>query len=238
MILIKVGITERGDAGIDFSWVDKLLDANIIISKYLNDGLINELVAHKNKIIFHMTCTGLGETVVEPNVHNVMWTHQQILKLIDFGFPVEQIVLRIDPIIPTKKGIASAEGVLFAFQDTGINRVRYSFLDMYPHVIARFTKAGTTLPYSTFCASKSMIDDALKMLDCYEDKYKFEACAENTKHQLGCISQKDFDILGIQGKAEPVGFQRKGCMCIAGKTELLSSKIRCPNGCLYCYWKD
>jgi len=68
--------------------------------------------------------------------------------------------------------------------------------------------------------------------------YEFEACAEYTPHQLGCISQKDFDILGIQGKATPAGFQRKGCMCIAGKVELLNSKKRCPHGCLYCYWKD
>ena len=83
-----------------------------------------------------------------------------------------------------------------------------------------------------------MIDNAIRMLDCYEDKYELEACAENTKHQLGCISQKDFDILGITEQAEPAGFQRKGCMCIAGKTELLSSKVQCPNKCLYCYWKN
>lgn len=235
---MKFGITERGDAGIDFSWVDKLLDANIIISKYLNDGLINELVLNKDKIIFHMTCTGFGESVIEPNVHNFWWTHQQALKLIDCGFPVEHIVLRLDPIIPTEKGISTADGVLDCFLDAGIRRVRYSFLDMYPHVKERFAQARLPLPYSTFCAPKAMIDNAMKMLDCYEDKYELEACAENTKHQLGCISQKDFDILGITEQAEPAGFQRKGCMCIAGKTELLSSKVQCPNKCLYCYWKN
>jgi len=236
--LIKIGITERGDAGIDFSWVNKLLDANIIISKYLNDGLINELINHKDKIIFHMTCTGYGETVIERNVHNFMWTHQQALKLIDMGFPINQIVLRIDPIIPTEKGIIKADGVLDCFLDTGIKRVRYSFLDIYPHVKKRFEKSIVKIPYSTFCAPKEMIDNALKMLDCYETKYELESCAENTKHQLGCISQKDFDILGITEKAESAGYQRKGCMCVAGKTELLNSKTRCPNGCLYCYWKD
>lgn len=235
---MKFGITERGDAGIDFSWVDKLLDANIIISKYLNDGLINELVAHKDNVVFHMTCTGFGESVIEPNVHNFLWTHRQALKLIDCGFPVEHIVLRLDPIIPTEKGINTADGVLDCFLDTGIKRVRYSFLDMYPHVKERFFKAELPLPYATFCAPKLMIDNAMKMLDCYEDKYELEACAENTKHQLGCISQKDFDILGITEQAEPAGFQRKGCMCIAGKTELLNSKVQCSNKCLYCYWKN
>ncbi|MEG1564710.1 MAG: DUF1848 family protein [Bacteroides sp.] len=235
---MRFGITERGDAGIDFSWVDKLLDANIIISKYLNDALIRELIAHKDKIIFHTTCTGYGETILEPNVHNLIWTHQQTLKLIERGFPVEQIVLRVDPIIPTKRGIKTMEMVLNFFMDSGIKRVRYSFLDMYPHVKDRFSQAELPLPYSTFCAPKSMIDCAMSIFDLYCDKYEFESCAENTKHQLGCISRKDFNILGINGSAEPAGFQRKGCLCVAGKTELLSSKVQCPNKCLYCYWKD
>lgn len=236
--MIRVGITERGDAGIDFSWVDKLLDSNIIISKYLNDSLINKLIDYKDRIILHMTCTGYGETIIEPNVHNLMWTHQQALKLIDMGFPIKQIVLRLDPIIPTQKGISTADGVLDCFKDTGIKRVRYSFLDMYPHVKERFAKSHIKVPYNTFVAPKDMIDSALTMLDCYEEIYELESCAESTKHQLGCISQKDFDILGITEQVETAGYQRKGCMCIAGKTELLNSKVRCPNGCLYCYWKD
>lgn len=236
--MVKVGITERGDAGIDFAWVDKLLDANIIISKYLNDGLINKLIEHKDKIIFHITCTGYGETVVEPKVHNLFWTHQQIMRLIDCGFPIKQIVLRLDPIIPTQRGIDVADGVLDCFKDTGIKRVRYSFLDMYSHVKERMLQHNIKIPYNTFIAPKEMIDNALTMLDCYENVYELESCAENTKHQLGCISQKDFDILGVSGIAQPVGYQRKGCMCIAGKTELLSNKTRCPNECVYCYWRD
>jgi len=234
---VKFGITERGDAGIDFSWEDKLLNANIIISKNLSDKLVEKLVRHKEKIIFHMTCTGFGGTIIEPNVHDYHWTHQQALKLIDRGFPVDQIVLRVDPIIPTKKGLNTAKYVLDQFFDTGIKRVRYSFLDMYPHVIERFKRAGVYIPYSTFMVPINMVNDAMEILDYYEDKYELEACAENTKHKLGCISQKDFDILGIKEQAAPAGFQRKGCLCIAGKTELLTSKKQCPNKCLYCYWK-
>jgi len=46
------------------------------------------------------------------------------------------------------------------------------------------------------------------------------------------------DILGIVTETEEGGFQRKGCMCLKGKTELLTEKRICPSGCLYCYWKD
>lgn len=237
--MIKVGITECGDAGLDFSWVDKLLDANIIITKNLNDTIIQHLLNNKNKIILHITCTGFGGTKIEPNVPNVNFIHSQTLKLIENGFPVKQIVLRVDPIIPLKIVLEQrVKKVLDLFKDTRIKRVRYSFLDMYPHVKERFINAGISLPYTSFCCPAYMKEDALNLLKQYEDVYEFEACAEYTPHQLGCISQKDFDILGVQGEATPAGFQRKGCMCIAGKVELLNSKKRCPHGCLYCYWKD
>jgi len=237
--MIKVGITERGDAGLDFSWVNKLLDANIIITKNLNDTIIQHLIENKDKIIFHITCTGLGATKVEPNVPNVKFTYNQVHKLIQNGFPIQQIVLRVDPIIPLKQVLEQrVKMVLDLFKDTGIKRVRYSFLDMYPHVKERLIKAGMNLPYESFCCPNYMKQNALNLLKQYEDIYEFEACAENTYHQKGCISQKDYDILGIKGEAIPVGFQRKGCMCIAGKTELLTNKKKCPHGCLYCYWKD
>ncbi len=56
----------------------------------------------------------------------------------------------------------------------------------------------------------------------------------------GCISDYDLNLLGFSEDAESsgAGYQRKGCMCYAGKTELLKHKTRCPHGCLYCYWKD
>lgn len=54
------------------------------------------------------------------------------------------------------------------------------------------------------------------------------------------ISDYDLNLLGFSEEAESngAGYQRKGCMCYAGKTELLKHKTRCPHGCLYCYWKD
>ena len=235
---MKVGITERGDAGVDFSWEKKLLPANIIISKDLNDKLIEKLVEHKDKVIFHMTCTGFGSSKLEPNVKSPVYTKEQFNKLINAGFPVNQVVLRIDPIIPVNWGIDVLNNMLQYFSDTGIKRVRYSFLDLYPHVKERFKQEGVALPYNTFCASDEMIANALNVIEKYSSIYEFEACAENTPHKLGCISNKDLSILGIESDEEPCGFQRKGCLCIAGKTELLTNKTRCKHKCLYCYWKD
>ena len=132
----KIGITERGDAGIDFSWEKKLDKTafSIIITKKINDVLIDKLLAHKDKIILHMTCTGMGGTLIEPNVSSPEFTLCKIKELIKRGFPKEQIVLRVDPIIPTAEGIMTARKVLEIFGDVGIKRCRISFLDMYSHV--------------------------------------------------------------------------------------------------------
>lgn len=66
----------------------------------------------------------------------------------------------------------------------------------------------------------------------------FESCAENIGERIGCISKRDFDILSLPFDNVTGGFQRKGCLCVAGKTELLNNKKRCPSGCIYCYWHD
>ena len=63
---MKIGITEAGDAGLDFSWVDKLFDINIIITKHLtarNEQLIKALLENSHKINLHCTCTGYGGTL-------------------------------------------------------------------------------------------------------------------------------------------------------------------------------
>lgn len=238
--MFKVGITERGDAGLDLSWVDKLLDLNILITKSVNDKFIEKLMESHNsgyKIILHATCTGLGGKKIEPNVPAPEWTHSQVVDLIEAGFPAEQIVLRIDPIIPTERGIETAQNVLELFRDIEILRVRYSFLDMYPHVKERLRQAGLPVRYESFHAPREMINNALNMLDFYSDIFEFESCAEDTPHQLGCVSHKDLNIFGITADLSGTSNQRKGCLCVANKTELLTQKKQCKHGCLYCYWR-
>lgn len=239
---MKFGITEAGDAGLDFSWADKLLDGNIIITKHLtakNTKLIKLLVENKDKIILHATCTGYGGTKMEPYVPKPSEVYQGVRDLIKAGFPVDQIVLRTDPTIPTIKGIERVVNVWELFKDSGIKRVRYSIIDMYSHTKERILKEYGKLPFNGFKAPQYMIDNLLQAIEPYRQHYTFEACAENLPDRIGCISKKDYEILGLDtSDIKEGGFQRKGCACCAGKTELLTNKKRCPSGCLYCYWKD
>ena len=105
------GITEAGDASRDYSWTEKVndTDMSVIITKHITDEFIEKVLPFKNKVVIHATCTGYGGTVLEPNVPDYKVQLDAVKKLIKSGFPASQIVVRIDPIIPTAKGIKNIE---------------------------------------------------------------------------------------------------------------------------------
>lgn len=239
----QVGITEAGDPAFHLEIFDNLKRANIIITKRLTDQLIDKLVENKDKVILHLTVTGMGGTKLEPFVPPLQTTLEKAVKLCEKGFPPEHIVIRIDPIIPTPKGVTNAINVIHDFVKylPDIKRYRWSSLDMYQHVKDRFTSIGAKVPYESFHAPQNYINGLYSMLEgiAKVNELELEACAEINQNSP-CVSQKDLDILGITdielvGSAE----QRKGCHCPANKTELIKGKpTRCPNSCLYCFWKE
>ena len=122
------------------------MDFAILITKNINDRFIKEVLKVKDKVIIHATITGMGGSVIEPRVPPVFISIGQIKRLVEAGFPASQIVLRVDPIIPTTKGIKTATSVLDAAEGLGIKRCRISILDMYNHVKARFKNANIPIP--------------------------------------------------------------------------------------------
>lgn len=238
-----IGITERGDGGLDFSWISKLqyVDGAVIISKNCNDDLIDNLILNKEKIIFHSTITGLGGTLYEPNVPKIEYSFKQIQKLIDKGFPKNQIVIRIDPIFPELDFYSIISPILEFCINNELNRIRFSFFDLYPHVMDRFKFKNIPLPQKKFYADTNSINNVILCFNQYKNLF-FEACGEyiNDNENVikrGCISKHDYDILNIPFKLERNTFQRKTCSCV-NKVELLSNKKRCSHKCIYCYWKD
>lgn len=115
----KIGITEAGDAGLDLSWADKLntVDGAIVITKCVTPGFYDAALSNKDKLIIHTTFTGYGHSVLEPNVPYPYDEFDAIMALEQAGFPKEQIVIRIDPIIPTPKGITTAKNVFKTFME-------------------------------------------------------------------------------------------------------------------------
>lgn len=240
----RIGTCEVGEIAYNLDTFDRLYKGNIIITKRLTDKLIEKLIEYKDKIILHLTVTGMGSTRIEPFVPSPQTTLEKLQKLINGGFPTDHIVLRVDPIVPTIKGLNTATSVLRLFRGLGIKRVRISFLDNYKHVRERFKEIGVELYNGEFHAP---LKERLKYLSdikyCAEEcgYESVEACGEPGIESVPCLSQKDIDILGLtdeivlEGSAE----QRKSCGCPANKSELLRVKPhRCDNKCLYCYWRD
>lgn len=245
---MKIGITERGDPSIDFSWVDKIdtVDGLILITKNLTDTVIENAKPYMDKIIFHITCTGHGGSIIEPNIPTHFKQLEQAKKLLDMGVDVNRVVIRIDPIIPTDKGLRKACAVFLLAYSMGFRRFRVSLLDCYPHVRERMKNAGLTPPYgeNTFSPNKEHfenVDSIVRQLKHIHPDIVIESCAEkklNETEQTGCVSKKDLQLLGLDiSNVDSVGYQREGCLCCSAKTELLSQKKQCPYKCMYCYWK-
>ena len=225
----KIGVTESGEISFNLDAFDRLYKGNIIITKRLTDKVIEKLVEHKDKVILHLTVTGMGGTRIEPLVPKAEETHAKLVKLLDSGFPVSHVVIRVDPIIPTERGMNTALDVIAAFGGLGIKRLRFSFLDNYKHVKSRFANEGIpTLYGGEFHAPlEDRLAHAKKIEEVARDAgfESIEACGEPGIESISCL---------LEGSAE----QRDSCGCPANKSELLKVKPhQCENKCLYCYWK-
>ena len=248
---MKIGITERGDAGLDLSWYDKLatVDGAILITKRITTEFIRHVIsAYRSgrKLIVHCTCTGYGGTSLEPCVPPYNIQLDALRTLIDSGFPASNCVIRIDPIFPTKKGFIVMENVLkYATKVLpDVKRYRVSILDEYKHVKERFRQHGWNPVYGDdFRPSIDLWNTINQFLCLMQSKYKveFESCAEpmsimSTKIQ-GCISNVDLKLIGLAYLPMNENPQnRTGCHCLSCKTELLNKPKQCPHGCVYCYW--
>lgn len=248
--MLKIGVTERGDPSYDNVWINKMpdIDAAIIITKNVSDNLISNILKFKDKIILHATITGYGGTEFEPNVNSSDLSFKQLHKLINFGFPIKNIVLRIDPIIPQTLYSGIVEDVLEKAKILKFKRIRISFINMYPYVVNRLRNAKLLkyMRYTTFNCPDYIKYEILDYLSERYENFQFELCADicnkqyNNIHQVGCISQKDLDILSLGDYKNQLIYDksnRKNCLCPRNKIELLNNMYPCKSNCIYCYWK-
>lgn len=111
----KIGITEQGDPSLAVGkWTMELQNVHlgIIVTKNLTDEMIDALLANRGRVILHHVITGYGGSVLEPNVYDVDTSFKLLGKLLNSGFPTGQVVLRVDPIIPSTKGIETFRSVI------------------------------------------------------------------------------------------------------------------------------
>lgn len=251
---MKIGITERGDAGRDLRWTCSInhpeIDGAILITKSITPEFIRAVMDCKKPTIVHCTCTGYGGTVLEPGAPFPSVQLDSLKCLVQAGFPANNIVLRVDPIFPSDKGLAKAKTVLDAYAAMQINnRVRISIVDEYPHVRQRYAERGWKPLYGGgFYPNEEQIIKTAQLLSQYP-MFNFETCAEHKLAQVGqsigvnigevgCVSNIDLSLMGLSTINTTVNPQkRSGCLCLSIKTELLTDRKPCANSCVYCFWK-
>lgn len=232
-----IGITERGDAALDLDWMPWIRERKPAILITKDPAKLDQILRDHNlsgaNIIVHCTITGHGSTVLEPNAPGPAAALEGVHNLLGMLGPA-RIVIRIDPIIPTRKGTEAA--VLVATK-AGPHRVRISFIDNYPHLQRRFEQAGLPpLPWTGLHAPIATRIGALAAINISVGR-PVEICGEPDMDCAGCVSTIDCETLGVK-PATNTSRQRTACACLANKKELLTKRNQCQHGCLYCYWKD
>lgn len=260
-----IGMTEAGDAGWDTSWYDKLIASDgyagaILITKAPNKPAFQtkvlELIKQKPCII-HTDITGWGSSAMEPGISDPETMIKSVRNLIDNGFPATNIVLRIDPIIPTDEGLDRAKHVVELAKTyiPDVTRIRISIYDDYHKSREEITSRGypaidDIVKWKNEQERRPTADQvrivAEMLLSVADQTQIFELCAEPELAATypdrfiwtGCLSKKDCEIMNIE-VPENIGINgqnRFGCRCLMMKRELLSKKKRCPSNCAYCYW--
>lgn len=251
---MKIGITERGDAALDFRWTDACragqVDGCIAITKNCSPRFIRE-VMHLTRtgfpVIVHATCTGWGGSAIEPNVPSFRTQLEQACQMVAVGLPADRLVFRIDPIIPDEPGLQTTKQVLDELKQMNLYqpRIRVSVMDGYAHSLARLQLCGYDTSELRYKPTAGQFKAVADLLAAYP--FVYETCAEPQLAQLnpkkflaaGCVSNRDLKAMGLKTQQGPVNMQnRHGCLCLACKTELLTSRHPCAHRCAYCYWKD
>ena len=129
---MRIGITEAGDACFHKWDALSVVDGAILISKNIKKLWENLNPELYSKVILHATITGMGGSMWEPGAPLV---GESVDFFNSLEFPEEQLVLRVDPIMPTDEGVAMAIEVMKAARTDC--RIRISFMDAYDHIKAR-----------------------------------------------------------------------------------------------------
>ena len=221
-----IGITEKADPTINYRWMKwvQLGKPAIIVTKM--PRLLYPMISKEYNIIVHCTITGLGNTVLEPNIDTPETSldyYHKLCKLLG----KDRIVLRVDPIVYWNNFSSTVKEIVKESE----GRTRISFLDLYNHTSERLTKAGVTITQKTFHKPLK------ERIEIWKELGKPETCSEPGLPPTPCISGIDCKILMVEPSELRKG-QRYSCQCLSNKTELCLPPPRCTYGCLYCYWKD
>ncbi len=216
--------------------------SNIVSNKYD----LKEILSEYSQLYFLFTITGLGGTFLEPLVPKPEIAISQIDDLVKIAGNPERVAIRFDPIIYWKKD-GNLESNLYYFNEvvkatekSGVKRIIFSFMSIYPKCVRRAEKAGIEWIDLEIGKKREIVQRlyervekfGLELLNCCNPE-----TLEFGAKKASCIDGELLNRIHPKGwkveiKKDPG--QRKDCGCNYS-VEIGSYVQSCPHACLYCY---
>lgn len=153
------------DPSLNYEWVNKLTEINIINTKKLNKELCDVFLTNKNKIFLHVNISGMGQTPFEPNIPSVKTTFDYLKYLVNNGFPINQILIVINPILSNDNGLKALKlllKVLTEYKELRLRWIRTNLL-LYKNVSdlydSKFKQDKKLLKFSNNFGGKFIISN-------------------------------------------------------------------------------
>jgi len=210
--------------------------SNLINLKELRDSL-----EKYNQVYLHLSITGMGGTVLEPNIPEWKEVIKLLPGLIKLLKDVKRVSWRFDPVVYLERnGEEFTNYPLFSeilpyMAGFGITTCRTSLLSPYKKVIKRLGIAGFKIVPIQQARIKEIFDElsqkgkeyGVTLQYCCVDNFEVSSCIDGRLLSELHPEKKLCDLRKDKG-------QRARCGC----TESLDIgwySMKCLNGCLYCY---
>lgn len=122
----------------------QMTDINIIRTKRLNERFIKFCIHHKDRLFLHVIINGMGGSELEPNIPTVKEMFTNLKLLVDNGFPLQRILLLVDPVVQNQNGLFAMElllKVLIKFKGLRIRQVKFNLLPYYKDDPSKLNKS-------------------------------------------------------------------------------------------------
>jgi hypothetical protein len=156
----QIGVTEKADPTVNLKWIEWVKGGKPAILITKAPKMLSYLINKSDNIIVHCTITGLGGGKIEPYGVPFKESLKSYHELCNLLTP-QRVVIRIDPIVYWERD----KTILKSIASEAEGRVRISFVDLYPHVLNRFTSNHVELPpYTSFHMPLDVRKDTWKEL--------------------------------------------------------------------------
>jgi len=209
---------------------------NILTNKLLRDTL-----AAYRQLYIHLTITGLGAGLLEPNIPPWQEVAGMLPRLVEFVGDVRRISWRFDPIlraVVAGEVLANFElfpGIIQEVSKAGICLCRTSWVESYAKVQRRCALRGIELKPYSLEERQAQAGELIRIAG--EHSIEMQFCAMKDFPQSRCIDGELLSELHPDGLSCP-NVRAKGQRPLCGCTKSIDIgwySQKCPNGCLYCY---